>query len=155
MNYPQQANVLFSWLLDLIFPIRCIYCGKYGNYACKKCLKSTSIKKSFECIGCARPVNFGKTCFSCSRNNNVDHLFVASDYKDPKIEKIIKLYKYRFVYNLSEPIYSLIFRYLKWLKSKKDFDIFDNPLVLPVPLNRYRLNWRGFNQAELIAEELR
>ena len=42
-----------------------------------------------------------------------------------------------------------------WLKSKKDFDIFNNPLVVPVPLNQYRLNWRGFNQTGLLAEQLR
>jgi len=46
-------------------------------------------------------------------------------------------------------------KYLKWLTLDKKFNVFEaNPLLIPVPLNSRRLNWRGFNQSELLAKDL-
>ena len=151
MNYPQ---IIASYILDLIFPVKCIFCGKYGSYACKKCLGSIPIKKSFECIGCARPVNLGLTCFTCRKRYSIDQLLVVSDYKDPKARQIIKAFKYRFIKKMSGPIYGLAGRYMHWLSKKYPDSFKTNPLLVPVPLTRYRLNYRGFNQSELIASEL-
>ncbi len=154
MNYPQLAR---GWILDLLFPSRCLFCGQYGEYVCRECFKLTAVKKNFECIGCERPVSYGQTCFNCRKNYFVDNLWVASDYKDPKIQKMIKTLKYRFVEDMSKPIYSLIEKYLRRLSSTGCLDstLGATPLVMPIPLTRYRLNWRGFNQAELIAGELK
>ncbi|OGN08771.1 MAG: hypothetical protein A3J46_04350 [Candidatus Yanofskybacteria bacterium RIFCSPHIGHO2_02_FULL_41_11] len=155
MNYPQH---LVGWFLDLLFPAKCIFCGLIlgdNKYVCHKCLRSIPLYKKFECIGCRRYSKFGRTCFVCRKGNFVDHIFVVSDYGNNKIKKLIKSYKYRFIRDLYRPIASLIDKYLFWLSNKKQFNIFqNNPLLVPVPLNKYRLNWRGFNQAELIAQEI-
>lgn len=154
MNYPQKIKSFSEWFLDLIFPEQCIYCAKFGHYVCKKCLKDLPINKGFLCIGCARPVDLGKTCFNCSKNSDVDYLWVASDYKDPKIEKLLKLYKYRFIKDISQSIWDLFYLYLTKLEKRKNFAFLTNPLVMFVPITKYRLNWRGFNQTELLARKI-
>lgn len=42
-----------------------------------------------------------------------------------------------------------------FLAKEKHFNILaDNPTIIPIPLHYRRLNWRGFNQAEIIAETI-
>lgn len=151
-NYPQQVR---NWFLDLIFPVRCIGCGKFGDYICRVCFKSISIKKSFECIGCKRNTPFGQTCYLCAKTNSVDQLLIIADYKNPLVEKSMKFLKYKFIRDLEQPLSILMKKYLKWLTLDKKFNVFqDNPLLVPVPLHSRRLNWRGFNQSELLVKEL-
>ena len=151
-NYPQW---IYSWFLDLIFPVRCIGCGKFGNYVCRGCLRTISIKKNFECIGCKRNTPFGQTCFLCAKTNLIDQLLIVADYKNPLVEKTLKFLKYKFISDLERPLSVLIKKYLKWLTLEKKFNVFEaNPLLVPVPLHPKRLNWRGFNQSELLAKEL-
>jgi ComF family protein len=55
--------------------------------------------------------------------------------------------KYRFIRSLADDIGTLTNKYLeknKLLDTKK-------LTVIPVPLHRLRLNWRGFNQSEIVA----
>src|SRR3989338_404064 len=156
MNYPQ---IISSWILDLIFPIRCVSCGKFCSlrlgYLCKKCAGLIPINKKFECIGCNRVTILGKTCPTCRQSNPVDQLLVVSDYKNPAVIKIVKTLKYRFIKEMAVPISLLIKKYVIWLSISKKFNVLtENPIIVPIPLHKYRYNWRGFNQAELIAEEV-
>ena len=100
-NYPQR---IYSWFLDLIFPVRCIGCGKFGNYICWGCLGTIAIKKNFECIGCKRNIPFGQTCFLCAKTNSVDQLLIVADYKNPLVEKSLKFLKYKFISDLERPL---------------------------------------------------
>ncbi len=151
-NYPQRIS---NWFSDLIFPVRCIGCDKFGDYICRGCLGTISIKKNFECIGCKRNTPFGQTCFLCAKINHVNQLLIAADYKNPLIEKTLKFLKYRFIRDLERPLSILTKRYLKWLTLDKKFNVFEaNPLLIPVPLHPRRFNWRGFNQSELLVKDI-
>lgn len=154
MNYPQR---IIGFVLDTVFPIACLGCGSFSTisrkgYLCKSCLRLIPIKKELECIGCRTKSLLGKTCARC-QNWSLDHLFVVSDYKNKVLEKTIKAFKYRFIIDLAESIHPLIKRYIRFLIREKHFNIIaDNPIIIPVPLHYRRSNWRGFNQAEVIAE---
>ena len=149
------AQRVWTEFLDTIFPVRCIGCGKFGDYVCRECLRAISIKKNFECIGCKRNTPFGQTCYLCTKTNFVDQLLIVSDYKNPLVEKTVKFLKYKFIIDLEQPLFILIKRYLKWLTLDKKFNVFGaNPLLIPVPLHPRRLNWRGFNQSELLAKNI-
>lgn len=151
-HYPQQ---IYNWLSDLIFPVRCIGCGRFGDYVCRGCLRAISIKKNFECIGCKRNTSLGQTCYPCAKINSVDQLLIVADYKNSLVEKILKFLKYKFITDLEQPLSILTRRYLKWLTLDKKFNVFEaNPLLIPVPLHPRRFNWRGFNQSELLAKNL-
>ncbi|MBI2065282.1 MAG: ComF family protein [Candidatus Yanofskybacteria bacterium] len=157
INYPQY---LLSRIADLIFPKKCIICGRFNDknfdgYLCAKCLNTIPINHSFGCIGCKRPVALGKTCRLCAKTNHIDQLLVAADYKNQDLIKIIKLFKYRFIKELGLPLSLLTKKYLVYLARAKKLNFLEeNPLALPVPLSNKRLNWRGFNQSDILADLL-
>lgn len=153
-GYPQQ---ILGYLSNIIFPISCVGCGRFpaGNkpeYICKSCLSAIPPKNSFECIGCKKISPFGNTCIECPDFKAVDQLLIVSDYKNPLLEKTIKTLKYRLIPDIAESFRPLLKKYIIRLSKYKNFNITaDNPLIIPIPLHPRRLNWRGFNQAELIA----
>lgn len=155
MNYPQY---ILDYIGDTIFPKRCVGCGSFSTvrnreYLCITCLGSIPVKNNFECIGCNKNTPFGKTCFECQEFNAIDNLLIVSNYNNPLVEKIIKTMKYRFIQDLIKSTQPLIKKYIIHLTKYKKFNLIkDNPLIIPVPLHPRRLNWRGFNQAELIAK---
>jgi len=154
MFYPHS---LLNWFVDLIFPYRCLSCGKYldREYLCRPCFNALPVKKQNECIGCQRPTPLGKTCVFCRETYVVDQLFVASDFKDPIVASAIKLFKYRFLQDLAQPLSQLTFKHLDHLAKRDHFSVVQgNPLLVPVPLFKTREYWRGFNQAELLARAI-
>lgn len=156
MNYPQHV---LKWTLDTIFPVRCMGCGKFSDkpteYICRKCVKKIPLRKDFECIGCKTKTVLGKTCPNCKDTNPIDQLIAVSDYQNKFVVKIIKTFKYRLIEDLAQPISRLMKKHLIWLNATKKFNILsDDPIITPVPLHPRRLNWRGFNQSELIAKSL-
>ena len=156
-NYPQQ---LIKWLFDLIFPKTCLGCGKFTNsradfdYVCRKCFGGIGLKDKLECIGCKRQTKLGLTCMSCKDKNNIDQLLIAAELSDPLVNKMIKAYKYGFIFDMFLPLTVIAKKSVKKL-LRKDFNLLeDNPLFIPVPLYRTRLNERGFNQSWLITKSM-
>jgi len=161
-NYAQKTA---DWILDVIFPKTCLGCKKFTrsigseqagdfDYVCRKCFGEIELKNSLECIGCKRQMRLGFTCTFCDKLNETDQLIIVADLSDSLIEKMLKAYKYKFIQSMAAPLSVLAKRRVKKLLSKK-FNLFgDNPLLIPVPLHRRRLNERGFNQAELLAKNI-
>lgn len=153
MSYTKQT---FNWLVNLIFPIRCVGCGtldmKRGNrHLCRSCRAAIPIGTGAACIGCERPSPRGATCIVCRQSCPIDHLLSVTEYKNLIARSTVKGLKFRFVPDLAVPIALLMQRYLKRMSGRGWTPLDDNPLVVPVPLTARRLNWRGFNQSELIA----
>ena len=117
-----------NFILDLIFPIKCLGCGYEGAWLCQKCFKSIKIK-------------FTK--------NSDKIIVVASYHKNPVLQKAIHFYKYKFIQELHNPLSRLLIKRIKNLKLE-----IKNFLLIPVPLHQKRLKYRGFNQTELLANDL-
>jgi len=75
-------------------------------------------------------------------------VFVASYYHDTLLPCAIHNYKYRFLSALANPLA----RFLQSALEKTSLPLPD--IIIPVPLHRKRLKFRGFNQSELLAREL-
>ncbi len=118
-----------QFFLDLIFPIECIGCKKEKNYLCNECFDSIPLE------------------ILDTSTQYLDGLYSAASFNHPLLNKVIKEFKYRFVKSLVQPLSEIT---IKMIKQQK-LNLF-SPIVVPVPLSRKRLNWRGFNQAELIAK---
>lgn len=158
-----MQSKLQNWLIELVFPARCVLCGQYEcpNYICRTCLRAIPLSGKFGCIGCERPTPAGLTCPVCQQDYFIDQLISITQYREPKIQKIIEHYKYKFIDRLHKPLSQLVIRRLKSLaKNKKNISIFkywgigDSLIIMPVPLHQKRKRFRGFNQAELIARSL-
>ncbi len=125
-----------EFLLDLFFPKFCFGCKTEGTYLCEDCKAILDIN------------NFHKIC----KKKWLDDLYFALDYKSFLIKNLIYNFKYNsFARDLSFPISSLIIDHFKLLDKKPNFSDF---ILIPMPLEKTRLKWRGFNQAQKIAEQI-
>ncbi|MEK7537228.1 MAG: ComF family protein [Patescibacteria group bacterium] len=153
-----------DYLLELLFPIKCAVCGKEtgdkkkNKLICTDCLKALSPSLDFYCPLCEAKTFDGELCFSCrliisNAENNfyLDQLFYPFSYKDQAIQKVIKAFKYRFIKNLDQPLGRLMISYLDKIKGKIDLK---DTIIIPVPLHKRKYNQRGYNQSELIAEQI-
>lgn len=126
---------LFSFLLDLLFPISCSGCRREGEYLCKKCFSDLKFneKKYF------------------LNTPNLDHLFMAGDYDDKLLAELIKQYKFN--YQLKIGPYLARFLCSFWTKVLSEKHISTaNLLIIPIPLSKKRERFRGFNQSAILAK---
>lgn len=97
-------------------------------------------------------IGSGKLCQACKRSSLknkdffLDALVVAAKYKENNLSKIIHAYKYNLIQDLHIPLGRII------NKAFLDNDLPLPDLIVPVPLHKRRLRWRGFNQSELLAD---
>ncbi|MFH1366946.1 MAG: ComF family protein [Patescibacteria group bacterium] len=130
-----KYNQIKKFLLDLIFPVFCVDCNKEGEWLCVRCLKKIKFKEPF------LPLKNG---------SGLNGLIIMADYQNETVKQVIHLLKYNFAYDLRTAIGSLLADFIK--KSRINFPA--QTLVIPIPLHKKRLRWRGFNQAQIIGEEL-
>lgn len=140
-------------VLDTLFPIKCLRCGNNDVWFCEKCLEKIKIISCQVCPYCEKNnVPSGKICEKCKekflRNNKtapLDNLVLATTYKESGIFRLIHFFKYRFISDLSDPLGKILVRAV----SENNLPLPD--LIISIPLHKRRERWRGFNQAELLA----
>lgn len=146
---------IINFFLDLIFPKICLGCKKEGSYLCKNCLEKIPLTDKFICHFCGQPSFLGRTCEKCQKKFYLTGLIFACSYKNDLVKEAIKILKYKYLQELSKPLSYLL---IKCLKNSHFFSNFSQPnfhyLVIPIPLHRKKFLSRGFNQAELIAQEM-
>jgi ComF family protein len=138
-------------ILDLIFPIECLGCGKEEFYLCPDCLKLLPLTEKFVCPNCQRPSKNGATCLRCRNKTYLDGLIFALDYKNSLVRKAIIKSKYNFIKDL---IYLLAEPLVKLIENTEIKQNLNPDLVIPIPLHKKRLLYRGFNQSEILAQIL-
>ena len=120
-------------LLDLIFPKYCLGCKRSGKYICEKCIEKVETKPTYQ-----------------QRNiYPLDGLVSLWSYSGVVRSVIIKL-KYKFVTDVASEITKLAIRRL----GNFEEILPKSAVIVPIPLQKLRKNWRGFNQAELIGKRL-
>lgn len=139
----------FYKLLDLIFPKQCLHCYKFGNYLCSRCRnKFLQYYEIYTCHVCKCPL-LAKDRYvheSCKHRSNLNEVVVCVHYNQ-LVQKIISVVKYDGYYDVINLILELMLNYI-------DISKFNNSIFVPVPLNKFKQNQRGFNQAELISKKL-
>lgn len=145
---------LLSSIINLLFPKKCLNCSKSGTYFCKNCI--LEIKQSdLVCPFCERLSLGGVVHPVCKRKYGLDGLWFLGIYENP-LRKAIQKLKYKWITELAETLVDVTIEY--WVKNPPIFldqikkDRGENWAIVPVPLHWSRKNWRGFNQAELIAK---
>ncbi|NTU67195.1 MAG: ComF family protein [Candidatus Moranbacteria bacterium] len=137
-------------ILDTLFPLFCLGCGKEGFWVCERCSSKIRLKKIQICPICEREEEpLGSICRKCREkypDTAFNSLIVASEYD--RIAKIVHLFKYKFIPELASPLGSML------VKSFIEKNLPLPDLIVPVPIHRKRLRWRGFNQSELLGKFL-
>jgi len=143
-----------NFILNLIFPIQCLSCGREDEWLCFNCLDK--IKKINQlqkvCPICNREgFSNGQTCPECKNNFCLDKVFITANYENELIQKLIKNFKYNFIKDLRIPIAEIMLDFFNQINLINKLPLI-NFVVLPSPITKKRRRWRGFNQAELLAE---
>ncbi len=149
---------LKKFALDLLFPRRCLGCLEFlvddsPKYLCRPCWRSVSFQTGFACAFCLAPVAAGKICPFCIKDHHLDRLLVTAGYESKLVERVLKVLKYRFVKDAADDIADLMAKYLKPKIETLNLEP-EAVVITAVPLHRRRLNWRGFNQSEIIARKI-
>ena len=134
-------------VLDILFPKRCVNCGRLGAYFCSDCTKMIQIILVTEamCPMCERPAIDGRTHPRCQTQYSIDGLTSFFRY-DGVVRKGIKAIKYRMVSDIASSFVGLIPDSSSHNLIQKGSGF----VLVPIPLHISRLRERGFNQAEAL-----
>lgn len=113
--------------LDVVFPPFCVTCNRVGRQLC--------------------PLHLNDLCWNYTQPA-CDWIFSAVEYRD-SAQDIVKLVKYGFAYRYIGLMARLIALRFPDFPQKNNIEC-----LIPIPLHRRRQGWRGFNQAQLLAEYL-
>jgi ComF family protein len=120
-------------ILEIVFPSKCLVCGKTGAELCLACLSSSPP----------------------ALRESADWIFPLFDYRHPPIKKSLWCLKYKGKRRLTKVFAEVI--YGKMMEELSELSLlgnFTDPMLIPIPLAPKRYRERGFNQAELICLEL-
>ncbi|PZQ53957.1 MAG: ComF family protein [Novosphingobium pentaromativorans] len=143
----------FDPLLDLVFPPRCPLCGAgistHGGL-CAACWGDLAIPGEPSCRTCSRPfpadIPNGALCAPCLGDPpRHDGIAAATFYNDAS-RKLVLALKHGNRISHARLMARLI-------GAKLDF-VDETWLIVPVPLHRWRIWRRGYNQAAELAREL-
>lgn len=119
-------------VFDFLFPEYCVGCGKDGTMLCMDCLR-----------GIPSPRNHSENTLSCF------------DYQNEVIRKALRAFKYKNGRRIGKILGGVLYdKVLPEMGAGGALCNFKNPLVLPIPLSNKRLRERGFNQSEVLVEEM-
>ncbi len=140
-------------VIDLVFPPRCPLCGE-GLLAqsglCAACWSGLTIPGEPACTSCQRPfaggIAEGSVCAPClAYPPRHDGVAAGTLYNDTS-RRLVLAFKHGRRIALAPMMARLI--------SARMAAIDESWLIVPVPLHRWRLWRRGFNQAALLATEV-
>ncbi len=141
------ASKLGEVALNLLFPHRCIGCGREGEIICSSCQINLPRIMPPVCPMCGRPQSSNISCPDCvKRQSYVDG--IRSPYRfEGVIRQAIHQFKYRNLRSLATPLAQLIDNHLKTYPIPGD-------VLIPVPIHKKRIRERGYNQSLLLARKL-
>ncbi len=155
MHYPQLIRGKEA-VLDLLFPLRCVECGNEGDLWCAACRGLVRVVPPL-CVRCglwtlARSrVRPGRTCPSCQPHSSIYAYVSPYRYDTPAVRELIHRMKYQRVRSIALLFGAL----LTDACVRTGISLSDMSYIVPIPLHPARERVRGFNQSQLIAEEVR
>lgn len=139
---------------ELLFPKKCIVChrilsGAVSTGMCETCRRTIALITEPRCKRCSRPVSYMdvELCEDCRGRAFCVEKGMALYSYDAHMKKAIRNFKYEG--ELSVGVYfaeKMVCVYGAWIRSIAP------DAVIPVPIHKNRRRFRGFNQAEYMAE---
>jgi ComF family protein len=142
-----QWQAIKDIALNLLFPQRCVGCGKEGGLICPACHRNMPRIVPPVCPRCGKSQPNGVICSGCAGwQPNIDG--IRSPFRfDGVIRQAVHQFKYQNLRTLAVPLSRFLQEYLT-----------ANPIpvevLVPVPLHPRRLRERGYNQSAMLAENL-
>lgn len=141
-------------ITDYLFPKKCVVCKRGGSYLCENCFSYLSFEPKSLCLLCNQPSFNNLSHPKCKRKYVIDGCFSALSY-NKTVQKLIYNFKYKpYLTDLKNVLTDLFYEsIIQNEQFQKQIKIGEWVLV-PIPLSSTKLRKRGYNQAEILAEEL-
>lgn len=140
-----------NFILDTLFPIECLGCGKEGQWLCHSCGAQIPLKQEPACFVCKRSSTSWRTCFVCQRQCSLAGVVGFFEYSQALVREVLRVAKYGFVQDALQALLSVVAAHVPDALEAFNLDP-RAALFVPVPLHPRRFRERGFNQAEMIAQ---
>lgn len=142
---------LANQVLDLLFPPRCVQCGRLDYLVCPPCLALIEWVKPPYCLRCGRalsgPARNVERCETCAtRPMHLDAVRAAMEFSGV-VRQAVHAFKYEGQRQLAGVLG-------EWMAQAWPGTGLAADYIVPVPLHPRRLRERGYNQATLLADEL-
>ncbi|MER2520924.1 MAG: ComF family protein [Bdellovibrionales bacterium] len=148
------ANGMTQAFLDLLFPPLCLSCGTVvgtNGALCPRCWQNVSFIAPPLCHGCGMPfeipMNDKELCPDCKDKPHIFASARASFLYDTKSRKIVLGFKHGDQTHAAQALASWIYHAGEPYWREAD-------IIAPVPLHRWRLLKRRYNQSALLAKAL-
>ncbi|MBA2680676.1 MAG: ComF family protein, partial [Ktedonobacteraceae bacterium] len=127
----QKFGAITQYLLDFLFPPRCVRCKKSGHVLCPSCLALIEPLRPPLCQKCCTPLGSQSFCRRCSSHPlQLNGLRIASTYQEP-LRSYIHMFKYDGNRRLGAPLGTLLAQTYKTYNMQAD-------CIIPVPLHPER-----------------
>lgn len=183
ISYMKNLQKVKNFILDILFPIKCLGCDREledldpkEKWICGECFAKIEIKKEQVCPACEEPSENGRTHHRCQKEISLGGLWVATEFDYKIIKEAIYKFKFNFVRDIHFPLAEIIAKSILQVNEFGDFhdlilanfsreseeEIYADKnknkktetIVVPVPLHKRRYDWRGFNQAFLLSQNI-
>lgn len=147
----RKAGKLF---LDMLYPRRCPVCHDIavpgGSRICNVCREKLKPITGPRCFRCSKPLKREEQeyCKDCRKTRLFDQGIGIFPYGSVLQESLFKL-KYG-----KRQEYGSFYGQIATVYSREIIRNWGVEIIIPIPLHRKRMEKRGYNQAELIAEAL-
>ena len=139
-------------IIDLFFPrqVKCIFCGRetkeYG--ICEDCYDHLPFVEPPYCVKCGgHVIGKGHVCVECKKKETEIDSCYSVLYDIDDVAKKIVSFKQSGAKYLGESFAYLIEDKFKQINERID-------MIIPVPISERRLKERGYNQSEILCNEL-
>lgn len=144
-------NIL-KWCLGILYPKTCCFCGKVcKTEICEECETEIVYIKEPRCKRCGKPVRYEEQeyCYDCQKKEVYYEQGKNIWLHKGKVSWSIYQFKYHNRRIYGEFYAKELFRL--YGECIKNWGI---EVIIPVPIHMKRKRYRGYNQAEVIANEL-
>ncbi len=148
-----MAKNLKEYLLDMVYPKRCPFCGQISekdNGTCLDCQGKVPCITEPRCMKCSKPIQNKETeyCYDCLEKK---HHYISGKalwIYDDVMRQSIARFKYGGSLEYAE-VYGkeIATQYGNWVRTHAD-------ILVPVPLHKRKERVRGYNQAEVLANAI-
>ena len=150
---------LWEKILNLLYPNTnmCLHCNDTYLFSeikgiCDSCLKKIKLTDNY-CQICGRELNDSgeeaNMCTYCQKHSNYFEMARSVGIYDGLLKELLLKFKYDHLTELKRPLAHLMYITFKYYYNIEKID-----QIIPVPIHRKRFKERGYNQVELLAEEL-
>lgn len=154
-----KAEHLMNYMLNIIYPEKCLICESVlplhyeKKFLCKNCESDIPWINGHACRKCGRPLmdtNLDNLCGICiNKSFSFEKGYAVFEYD--VIKASIKHFKYKGFKKDGHGFSWLMYEYAC---KHNLIEIFESDFLVPVPIFHEKKKIRGFNQAEILSNEL-